>query len=39
LTIDAIRKQSPVLNEMEENGEIEITGAMYDVKTGSVNFL
>jgi len=39
LTINAIRKQSPVLNEMEENGEIEITGAMYDVKTGSVNFL
>jgi carbonic anhydrase len=39
LTIDAIRKQSPVLNEMEENGEIEIAGAMYDVKTGSVNFL
>lgn len=39
LTIEAIRKQSPVLKEMEENGEIEITGAMYDVKTGSVNFL
>ena len=39
LTIEAIRKHSPVLKDMEDNGEIEITGAMYDVKTGSVNFL
>lgn len=39
LTIDAIRLRSAVLNEMEENGEIGIVGAMYDVKTGSVNFL
>lgn len=39
LTIDAIRNHSTVLKEMEDNGEIEIVGAMYDVGTGSVNFL
>lgn len=39
LTIDAIRNHSSVLKEMEDNGEIEIVGAMYDVGTGSVNFL
>jgi len=38
LTIQNIKEQSPVLNEMFENGEIDIVGAMYDVKTGSVAF-
>ena len=38
LTIQNIKEQSPVLNEMFENGEIDIVGAMYDVKTGSVSF-
>jgi carbonic anhydrase len=38
LTVEAIKQQSPVLNEMLENGEIEIAGAMYDVETGAVNF-
>jgi len=38
MTIDNIRIQSPVLAEMEENGEIKIVGAMYDIKTGAVNF-
>jgi carbonic anhydrase len=38
LTIENIKTQSPVLNEMLENGEIDIVGAMYDVKTGKVNF-
>ena len=38
LTIEEIKKQSPVLAEMHENGEIDIVGAMYDVKTGSVEF-
>jgi carbonic anhydrase len=36
--IENIKKQSPVLNEMLENGEIGIVGAMYDVSTGSVEF-
>ena len=38
LTIEAIKRQSPVLNEMLENGEIAIVGAMYDVETGTVSF-
>ena len=38
LTIDAIKAQSPVLKEMFDNGEIDIVGAMYDVKTGGVEF-
>ncbi|MGA0431621.1 MAG: carbonic anhydrase family protein [Flavobacteriaceae bacterium] len=39
MTIDKIRKNSPVLSEMEKNGEILIAGAIYDVTDGSVNFL
>ena len=38
LTIDNIRNQSPVLKEMEDEGKIKIVGAMYDIKTGVVNF-
>ncbi len=38
MTIDNIRKDSPVLKEMEDNGEIKIIGAMYDIKTGAVEF-
>ena len=38
LTSEAIRTQSDVLREMEENGEITIVGVMYDVKTGKVIF-
>ena len=38
MTIDNIRIQSPVLKEMEDNGEIKIVGAMYDIKDGSVKF-
>ena len=36
LTIDKIKADSPVLNEMYAKGAIEIIGAMYDVKTGLV---
>ncbi|MEL0301454.1 MAG: carbonic anhydrase family protein [Flavobacteriaceae bacterium] len=39
LTIDRIRKESPVLAEMEQAGEIQIVGGMYDIATGKVNFL
>jgi carbonic anhydrase len=35
-SIDRIRKESPILAEMEEKGEIMIKGAMYDVATGRV---
>ena len=38
LTIANIRKQSPVLRDMEDAGEIDIVGAMYDIKDGSVTF-
>jgi len=38
LTIDRILNESDVLSEMKHNGEIQIVGAMYDVKTGIVNF-
>lgn len=38
LTIEEIKKRSPVLKEMLENGEITIDGAMYDVDSGQVNF-
>lgn len=36
--IDQIRKHSPILREMEENGEIKIIGAMHDLETGNVMF-
>ena len=38
MTIANIRAQSPVLEEMEKQGEIKIVGAMYDIKDGSVTF-
>lgn len=39
LTLENIRKLSPVLKEMEDYGEIRIVGAMYDVSSGKVTFL
>jgi len=38
LTIDRIHAESPILSEMEKNGEIMIVGAMYDINTGEVKF-
>jgi carbonic anhydrase len=38
LTVNNIRKQSPVLQEMEQNGEIKIAGAYYDMDNGKVTF-
>ena len=38
MTIDKIRKSSQVLKDMEDAGEIEIVGGMYDIKTGEVTF-
>lgn len=38
LTIDRIHEESPILTEMEKNGEIMIVGAMYDINTGEVTF-
>jgi len=38
LTVAAIKQRSEVLREMNDNGEITIIGAMYDIKDGSVHF-
>ena len=38
LSIERIRNESPILAEMEKNGEIEIVGAMYSVSSGGVDF-
>ncbi|MDH5379234.1 MAG: carbonic anhydrase family protein [Cyclobacteriaceae bacterium] len=38
MTLDNIKKQSPVLNEMLDNGEIGLVGGMYNVETGEVQF-
>ena len=38
LTIDNIMKDSPVLAEMQNNGDIKIIGAMYYINTGAVTF-
>ena len=38
LTVETIRAKSPVLKEMEDKGEIKIVGAMYDLKTGKVEW-
>ncbi len=38
MTIADIREKSPILKEMEDNGEILIVGGMYDISTGKVSF-
>ena len=38
LSINRIRKESPILKEMEDKGEISIVGAMYSVENGEVTF-
>lgn len=37
-SIRLIREESPILKEMEDNGDLIIVGAMYDVSTGMVEF-
>ncbi len=39
LTIDRIREKSPILKEMESNGEIKIVGGVYHLSTGKVEML
>tara|TARA_R110002124_G_scaffold89643_5_gene229185 strand:+ start:6746 stop:7381 length:636 start_codon:yes stop_codon:yes gene_type:complete len=39
LTIQRIRERSPILNEMEENGEIKIVGGVYHISSGKVTML
>lgn len=38
-TIETIRKESPILKEMEEKGEIKIIGAMYSLEKGTVTLI
>ncbi len=39
LGVENIRKHSPILKEMEDQGEIMIVGAVYNMKTGEVEFI
>jgi carbonic anhydrase len=34
-----IRRRSPILADRERNGAVQIVGAMYDLTTGTVEFL
>lgn len=38
-SINQIREKSVLLDEMEQKGEIMIVGAIYDMKTGKVDFI
>ena len=38
MTVDAIRERSEILRELENNGDIRVIGAMYDIETGAVEF-
>jgi carbonic anhydrase len=38
LTVGQIRSRSNILREMEQNGEIKIVGAYYDMDNGEVTF-
>ncbi|MES2794646.1 MAG: carbonic anhydrase family protein [Bacteroidota bacterium] len=38
LTIERIRRESPIIAELEQHGHIKIVGGMYDVETGAVTF-
>ncbi|MCC8035649.1 MAG: carbonic anhydrase [Rikenellaceae bacterium] len=38
-TVGEIRRGSPILAEMERNGEIRIIGGVYDMHTGLVDFM
>ncbi len=39
LTMDRIRDKSPILKEMEDNGNIKIVGGVYSLHTGKVEML
>jgi carbonic anhydrase len=38
LTVDRIRELSPILKEMESQGQIQIVGSVYNLETGRVQF-
>ncbi len=39
LTLAKIRKDSVVLSELEQQGEVKLAGAMYDLNSGAVDFI
>ena len=39
LGLDNVRRRSPILADLEKKGTIEMVGAMYDLATGTVQFL
>lgn len=39
LTLDIIRRRSPILEDLEKKGSVQIAGAMYDLATGMVQFV
>jgi carbonic anhydrase len=39
LSVDNIRRRSPILADLEKKGAIRLAGAMYDLATGAVEFL
>jgi carbonic anhydrase len=39
LTLNRVRNESPILADMERNGEIKIISGLYDVESGEVNFI
>lgn len=39
LGLGEIRRRSPILEDLEKKGTIKITGAMYDLSTGMVDFV
>ena len=38
LTIDRIKRESPIIAELEQQGTIKIVGGLYNVENGSVTF-
>jgi carbonic anhydrase len=39
ISIEDIRKRSPVINNLEREGKVKIVGALYDMETGAITFL
>jgi carbonic anhydrase len=39
LTLDNTRPRSPILEDLEKKGSVQIAGAMYDLATGMVQFV
>ncbi|MEP4147624.1 MAG: carbonic anhydrase family protein [Halioglobus sp.] len=39
LSIEDIRKRSPIIADLEKKGEVKIVGALYDMASGAVEFI